>query len=197
MHPGSPPAAGVAIGAPEMVACVPDGEAQQIVRPFGPDTAALQALADGCVDRGLETVAMASTGVYWMPLVEALAASITCVPGRKSDVLDCPWRQTLHSDGLLAASLRPDAALVALRPLWRPRVHLLAQRAPQGLHRHTALLQMHRPLSPARSEVTGDPGPRLIRVMVAGERHPHPLVALRHCRCKKAVHERALALTGP
>jgi transposase len=94
-------AAGVAIGAHEIVACVPDGEDQQLRRPFGTYTAALQTLADWFVDRGLETVAMASTGVYWMPLFEELEArglrgclisaqSIKRVPGRKSDVLDCP-----------------------------------------------------------------------------------------------------------
>ena len=102
MRQVNPHAAGVDIGAHEIVACVPDGDAQQIVRTFGTYTADLQALADWFVDRGIETVAMESTGVYWIPLFEELAAcgfhcclisaqSIKRVPGRKSDVLDCQW----------------------------------------------------------------------------------------------------------
>jgi len=116
------------MGAPELVACVPDGEDQQIVRTCGTDTADLQTLADGFVDRGIQTVAMASTGVSWMPRFEALEArglscglisaqAITRVPGRKRDVADCQGIQTVHSYGFLAASLRPEAACVALRTL--------------------------------------------------------------------------------
>jgi hypothetical protein len=89
------------------MACVPDGDDQQLVRAFGTYTAALASVADGFVDRGIQTVAMASTGVYWMPLFEPLAArglrcclisasAIKHVPGRKSDVLDCHWMHTLH-----------------------------------------------------------------------------------------------------
>ena len=128
MRTVTPHAAGVDIGAHEIVAGVPDGEDQQIVRTFGPYTADLQTLADWCVDRGIQTVAMASTGVYGIPLFEALEArglscclisaqSITRVPGRKSDVADCQWIQTWHSYGLLAASFRPEADFVALRTL--------------------------------------------------------------------------------
>jgi hypothetical protein len=93
------------------MACVPDGDDQQLVRAFGTSTADLDALADWFVDRGIQTAAMASTGVYWLPLFETLEArglqcclmraqAITQVPGRKSDVLDCQWMQTLHSYGL-------------------------------------------------------------------------------------------------
>jgi len=128
MRTVTPHAAGVDLGAHEIVACVPDGEDQQIVRTFGTYTADLQTLADWCVDRGIQTVAMESTGVYWMPLFEEREArglqcclisaqSIQRVPGRKSDVLDCQWIQTLHSDGLLSASFRPEADCVALRTL--------------------------------------------------------------------------------
>lgn len=137
-------AAGVDSGAHEMVACVPDGEEQQLVRTFGTYTAELQTLADWWVDRGMQTVALESTGVYWMPLFEELearglhgclssAASIKRVPGRQSDVLDWQWSQTLHSDGLLTASLRPEADLVALRTLLRHRAQLLEHRAPHIL----------------------------------------------------------------
>src|SRR5215470_9149481 len=137
-------AAGVDIGAHEIVACVPDGEAQQIVRTFGTYTADLQTLADWFIDRGIQTVAMESTGVYWIPLFETLEArgiqaclisaqSLKHVPGRKSDVLDCQWIQTLHSYGLLKASFRPEAELVALRTLLRHRAQLIQHRAPRTL----------------------------------------------------------------
>jgi transposase len=119
-----PHAAGVDIGAHEIGACVPAGDDQQIVRTFGTYTADLQTLADWFVDRGIQTVAMESTGVYWIPLFEELEArglhcclisaqSIKRVPGRKSDVLDCQWIQPSY--GLLAGSFRPDADSVALR----------------------------------------------------------------------------------
>ena len=207
MRTVTPHAAGVDIGAHEIVAGVPDGEDQQIVRTFGPYTADLQTLADWCVDRGIQTVAMASTGVYGMPLFEALEArglscclisaqSITRVPGRKSDVADCQWIQTWHSYGLLAASFRPEADFVALRTLLRHRAQRIEHRAPHVLHMQKALLQMHIQLSQALSEVTGDTGQRIIRAMVAGERDPQHLADVRNDRCKKDAQEIALALTG-
>src|SRR5689334_3444337 len=99
MRQVNPHAAGVDLGAHEIMACVPVGDDPQLVRAFGTYTAALDALADWLVDRGIQTVAMESTGVYWMPLVETLEArGIPCclssaqaiqhVPGRQSDVLD-------------------------------------------------------------------------------------------------------------
>ena len=207
MRQVNPHAAGVDIGTHEIVACVPDGHDRQIVRTFGTYTADLHALADWCIDRGIETVALESTGVYWMPLFEALEArglqcclssaqAITRVPGRQSDVLDCPWIQTLHSDGLLSASFRPAADFVALRTLRRHRAQLLAHRAPPVLHMQKALLQLHIQLSHALSDVTGPTGLRIIRAIVAGARAPHTLAALRNSRCKKAADEIALALTG-
>ena len=139
---------------------------------------------------------MESTGVYWMPLFETLEArgihcclisaqAIKHVPGRQSDVLDCQWIHTLHSYGLLKASFRPEADLVALRTLLRHRAQLMQHRAPHVLHMQKALLQMNMQLSQALSDVTGPTGQRIIRAMVAGERDPHPLAALRNDRCHK------------
>jgi transposase len=203
----NPHAAGVDIGAHEIMACVPDGDDQQIVRAFGTYTADLDALADWFVDRDIQTVAMESTGVYWIPLFETLEArgihcclisaqAIKHVPGRKSDVLDCQWIQTLHSYGLLKASFRPDADLVALRTLLRHRAQLIQHRAPHVLHMQKALLQMNIQLSQALSDVTGATGQRIIRAIVAGERDPRPLAALRNYRCQKDADAIALALTG-
>src|SRR5262245_4305536 len=151
----NPPAAGVDIGAHEIMACVPDGDAPQLVRAFGTSTAALDTWADWCGDRDIQTVAMASPGVYWIPLFETLEArglhcclssaqAIKHVPGRKSDVLDCQWLQPLHRYGLLKASCRPDADRVALRTLLCHRAQLLQHRAPHVLPMQKALWQMPR-----------------------------------------------------
>ena len=140
------------------------------------------------MERGIQTAAMASTGVSWMPRFETLEAhGIPCclpsaqaskpVPGRTSAGLDGQWIPPRHRYGVLAASCRPDADCVALRTLRRHRAHLLAPRAPHLLPRHKALWPRHLPLSHALSDVTGDPGQRIIRAMVAGERHPQPLAA--------------------
>jgi transposase len=197
-------AAGVDIGAHEIMACIPDGDDQQLVRAFGTYTADLDTLADWFVDHDIQTVAMESTGVYWIPLFETLEArgvqcclisaqAIKHVPGRQSDVLDCQWIQTLHSYGLLKASFRPEADLVALRTLLRHRAQLIQHRAPHVLPMQKALLQMNIQLSQALSDVTGATGQRLLRALVAGERDPHTLAALRNYRCKKDSDEIARA----
>ncbi len=202
-----PLAAGVDIGAHEIMACVPGSDHTQIVRPFGTYTADLHALTDWLFQHHIQTVAMESTGVYWIPLFETLeaaglecclisATSIKRFPGRKSDVLDCQWIQTLHSYGLLASSFRPAADLVALRTLLRHRAQLIEHRSPHVLHMQKALLQMNLQLSQALSDVTGETGQRIIRAIVAGERDPHKLATLRNYRCKKDEAEIAQALTG-
>jgi hypothetical protein len=189
------------------MACMPIGDDQQRVRAFGTYTAELDALADWFVDHGLQTGTMESTGVYWIPLFETLEArGIQCcllsvqaiqhVPGRKSDVRDCQWMQTLHSYGLLKASFRPDTALIALRTLLRHRAQLIQHRAPPVLHMQKALLQMNIQLSQALSDVMGATGQRILRAIVAGERNPRTLAALRNYRCHKALDEIARALTG-
>jgi transposase len=200
-------AAGVDIGAHAILACVPDGDDQQLVRAFGTSTADLDALADWFVDRGIQTAAIESTGGYWIPLFEPLEArgiqgclisayAIKYVPGRKSDVRDCQWIQTLHSYGLLKASCRPDADLVALRTLLRHRAQLIEHRAPHVLLMQKALLQRNMQLSQVLRDFTAATGRRSIRAIVAGERDPHPLAAFRTYRCQKDAEEIALALTG-
>lgn len=207
MHRLHPHAAGVDIGAHEIMVSIPDTDQTQIVRAFGTYTVDLQALADWLVEHGIQTVAMESTGVYWIPLFETLethglecclisATAIKRFPGRKSDVLDCQWIQTLHSYGLLAGSFRPEADLVALRTLLRHRAQLIEHRSPHILHMHKALLQMNIQLSQALSDVSGETGQRIIRAIVAGERDPQRLAGLRNYRCHKVEAEIAQALTG-
>ncbi len=202
-----PHAAGIDIGAHELAVCVPGNDNTQIVRMFGTYTAALHALAEWLSTQGIESVAAESTGVYWIPVFEVLeshgfachlisAASIRRIPGRKSDVLDCQWIQTLHSYGLLADSFRPEAELIALRTLVRHRARLIEQRSPHILRMQKALIQMNIQLSQVLSDVTGKTGLAIIRAIVASERNPHTLATLRNYRCKKSEEEIALALTG-
>ena len=203
----NPKAAGVDVGAQEIVVCVGGGGKEQWVKTFGTYTVDLKAIAEWLKEWGIESVAMESTGVYWIPLFEELeqqgfqchlisSRSLRRVPGRKSDVLDCQWIQTLHSYGLLESSFRPEADLVALRTLLRHRAQLIEHRAPHILHIQKALLQMNIQLSQALSDVTGSTGQAIIRAIVAGERDPYKLATLRNYRCKKDEEEIAKALTG-
>lgn len=202
-----PAAAGMDIGAHEIMVCVPGPDDTQEVRAFGTYTVDLYAIADWLQAKGIQTIAMESTGVYWIPVFELLetrglacclirSTSIRRIPGRKSDVLDCQWIQTLHSYGLLADSFRPEADLIALRTLLRHRTQLIEHRSPHVLHMQKALTQMNIQLTQALSDVTGVTGQAIIRAIVAGERDPRRLAALRNYRCEKDAGEIALALTG-
>ena len=203
----NPHAAGVDIGAIEIVACVPGTENTQIVKAFGNYTVDLQALAQWMKGYHIKTVAMESTGVYWIPLFEELerqgfecllisSRSLRRVAGRKSDISDAQWIQTLHTYGLLAGSFRPQGDLVALRTLLRHRSQLVEHRAPHIQHMQKALLQMNVQLSQAVTDITGMTGQKIIRAILAGERDPKRLAALREPGCKKSAEEIGKALTG-
>lgn len=203
----NPNAAGVDIGAVEIVACVSGDEATQIVKAFGNYTVDLQALGGWLRQYGIRTVAMESTGVYWIPLFEELerqgfecllisSRSLRRVSGKKSDITDAQWIQTLHSYGLLEGSFRPQADLVSLRSLLRHRSQLMEHRAPHILHMQKELLQMNVQLSQALSDVMGETGRAIIRAIVAGERSPKLLAALRDPGCKHSEEEIEKALTG-
>jgi transposase len=138
-------AAGIDIGSDEIVVAVPpdrDPQPVQVFRTFTPDLEALVAWLLAC---GIDTVALESTGVYWVPIYELLeqhgivpflvnARHVKTVPGRKSDWNDAQWLQKLHTLGLLAASFRPDGEIAALRSLVRYRAELIQHRAPHILH---------------------------------------------------------------
>jgi len=202
-----PHAAGVDIGAIEIVACVAGDENTQIVKAFGNYTVDLQALAQWLKSYSIKTVAMESTGVYWIPLFEELerqgfecllisSRSLRRVAGRKSDISDAQWIQTLHSYGLLEGSFRPQAELVALRTLLRHRSQLVEHRSPHIQHMQKSLLQMNVQLSQAVTDVTGMTGQKIIRAILAGERDPQTLAAMREPGCKKSAEEIGKALTG-
>jgi transposase len=203
----NPNAAGADIGAVEIVVCVSGDESTQIVRAFGNYTVDLQAIGSWLKEYRVKTVAMESTGVYWIPLFEELerqgfecllisSRSLRRVAGRKSDITDAQWIQTLHSYGLLESSFRPQAELIALRTLLRHRGQLLEHRSPHILHMQKALLQMNVQLSQAVSDITGVTGLTLIRAILAGERDPQELAGMREPGCKKSAEEIGKALTG-
>lgn len=202
-----PNAAGLDIGSEEIWAAVAPDRTAEAVRQFGTYTPDLQALADWLLACGVDTVAMESTGVYWIPVYELLEARglavyvvnarhVKNVPGRKSDIQDCQWLQGLHSVGLLRGSFRPAGEIVALRAYLRHRATLIEYRAAHIQHMQKALQQMNVQLIQAVSDITGVTGLTIIRAIVAGERDPQHLAALRDRRCKKSAQEIAKALTG-
>ena len=202
-----PHAAGLDIGAAEIWVAVPPESDPTPVRAFSTFTPDLQALAAWLSASGVTSVAMESTGVYWIPIFELLEARglevylvnarhIKNVPGRKSDVQDCQWIQRLHSYGLLSASFRPEAEMVVLRAYLRQRTMLIDHRAAHTQHMQKALHQMNVLLTQVLSDVTGVSGLAIIRAIVAGERNPQKLAQLRHGRCQHSAAEIAKALTG-
>jgi transposase len=202
-----PNAAGLDIGAHEIYACVPPDREGPTVQAFGTFTPDLNRLADWLVAHQIDTVAMESTGVYWIPPFEILEARglkvflvngrhIKHVPGRKSDVQDCQWIQKLHALGLLTGSFRPDGEMCALRAYLRHRADLVHHRAAHILHMQKALQQMNIQLPQVLTDITGETGMAIVRAIVGGERDSVRLAQLRHYRCKSPEETIAKALTG-
>ncbi|MGB8646202.1 MAG: IS110 family transposase [Anaerolineae bacterium] len=200
-------AAGLDIGSAEIWAAVPPDDDPQPVRSFGTYTPDLLALADWLQHCHIETVAMESTGVYWIPIFEILEARgvqvlvvnarhLKHVPGRKSDIQDCQWIQRLHSFGLLTGSFRPEAEIVVLRAYLRQRATLIEDRAAHIQHMQKALFQMNVQLPQVVTDITGKTGQAIIHAILAGERNPQVLAQLRDERCAKSADEIARALTG-
>jgi hypothetical protein len=202
-----PNAAGIDIGSREIWVSLPPDRAGETVRCFGTFTPDLESLVQWLVEHRVDTVAMESTGVYWIPLFELLEAHpiqvylvnarhIKNVPGRKSDVLDCQWLQKLHRLGLLNGSFRPDAEMVVLRTYLRHRAELIQHRAPHILHMQKALQQMNLQLHHVLSDITGLTGMQILRAIVAGERDPKVLAGFRQPGCKADQATIIKALTG-
>lgn len=202
-----PHAAGLDIGSEEIWAAVPPERTAEPVRKFGTFTPDLHALADWLTACEVDTVAMESTGVYWIPVYEILEARglavyvvnarhVKHVPGRKSDIQDCQWLQGLHSVGLLRGSFRPAEEIAALRAYLRHRAGLIEHRAAHIQHMQKALQQMNVQLTQAVKDICGVTGLAIIRAIVAGERDPKQLATLRQPGVKKTAAEIVKALTG-
>ena len=195
-------AAGIDVGASSHFVAVPADRTEQPVQEFEAFTADLYRLADWLTGCGVETVAMESTGVYWIPLFGVLEERgfevmlvdprrIKNVPGRKTDVLDCQWLQQLHTYGLLSGAFRPDEDIRRLRSYLRQRAMLVEHATQHVQHMQKALTQMNVKLHHVISDITGKTGMDIIGAIVQGERSPRRLAQLRDPRTKS--DERTIA----
>jgi transposase len=207
LHRMNPNAAGIDCGAETHHVAVPPERDPTPVRAFATFTGELHRLADWLVACGVTTVAMESTGVYWIPLYEILEARglevilvnarhVKNVPGRKTDILDCQWLQELHSVGLLRGSFRPRAAITAVRTYLRHRETLVQSAATHVQRMQKALLEMNLQLGVVLSDLSGATGLRIIRDIVAGQTDPRVLAQHRDYRCRASEAEIIAALTG-
>src|SRR6266540_4483637 len=185
-----PNAAGLDIGSEEIVVAVPPDRDPQPVRVFQTFTADLHALVAWLVACGIDTVAMESTGVFWIPIYELLeqagitpylvnARQVKTVPGRKTDWNDTQWLQKLHALGLLEASFRPDAEIRSLRTLVCYRAELIERRAQHINHMIQALKHLNIQLNLVLTDITGKSGMAMLRAIIAGERDPQQLAQFR------------------
>lgn len=203
-----PMVAGIDVGSSQHWVCGPtraDGKSN--VRVFGTTTGQLNDLADWLAEQGVESVAMESTYVYWIPIYELLesrgievvlvnARQLHNVPGRKTDFSDCQWIQVLHSCGLLRGSFRPGEAITRLRAMQRQLANLVAERTRCVQWMQKALDQMNVQVHRAVTDLTGVTGMAIVRSIVAGERDPARLAVHRDRRCRKSAEEIAQYLTG-
>jgi transposase len=203
----NPNAAGIDLGADRHWVSVPVGRDSESVRSFACFTADLYAMADWLKQCRIKTVAMESTGVYWIPVFQVLenrgfevklvnAHYVKTVPGRKTDVLDCQWLQKLHSYGLLSGSFRPDDQICVLRSYIRQRDNLIKSACVHVQRMQKALTEMNLQLHRVISDVTGTTGLSIIKAIIAGERNPQSLAALKDGRIKASSEEIAAALSG-
>ena len=202
-----PNAGGVDLGATEAVVAVPADRDAESVRSFPTFTQDLHALVDWLQQCRVDTVAMESTGVYWIPLFQILEARgievhlvnaqhVHHVPGRKSDVLDCQWLQYLHSVGLLKASFRPEHAVCEIRSLMRHRENLVQMACVHVQHMQKSLDQMNLQIHHVISDITGVTGLAIVDAIVAGNTNPQELAKLRDYRIKASVETVTKSLVG-
>jgi len=203
----NPHAAGLDVGATfHVVAVAPDRD-EQPVRTFGTFSGDLHRLADWLQRVGITTVAMESTGVYWIPAFEILEARgiavvlvnarhVKHVPGRKSDVNDAQWLLQLHQYGLLRGSFRPREEVTRLRAYLRHRERLVEYAAAHIQHMQKALMQMNVQVHHVVSDITGVTGMRIIRAIVSGIQAPETLAEFRDARCTASMDTIRAALMG-
>jgi len=200
--------AGIDLGSREHWVCGPVRECgTPEICSFRTTTAGLEELAEWLLDRGVESAAMESTSVYWVPIYDILeeaglevllvnAQHVRHVPGRKSDIADCQWLQKLHAAGLLRGSFRPHESITALRSLHRQQRNIASERKRAVQWMQKSFDQMNIALHHAVTDITGATGMAIIRAIAEGERDPHRLASFRDHRCAKSVAEIAEHLTG-
>jgi transposase len=202
-----PNAGGIDVGAREIFVAVPADRDTDSVQSFPTFTEDLHVLADWLQRCRVDTVAMESTGVYWIPLFQILEARgievhlvnaqhVHHVPGRKSDTLDCQWLQYLHSVGLLKASFRPEHAVCEIRSLMRHRESLIQMACVHVQHMHKSLDQMNLQIHHVISDITGVTGLAIVDAIVAGKTNPKELAELRNYRIKASIETVIKSLVG-
>ncbi len=202
-----PDAAGIDIGNESHYVAVPPTRDNESVRRFGCTTAELKEMADWLKQCGIRTVAMQSTGVYWIAVYDILeeaglevylvnARETKNLPGRKSDVQESQWLMKLHTYGLLRNSFRPSQEIRRLRTYWRQRNDLVRAAGRHIQRIQKAMTQMNIQLANVLSDVSGMTGQAIIKAILAGERDPHVLAAFRDHRVKASEEEIARSLEG-
>jgi len=202
-----PHAAGIDIGNESHYVAVPPTRDSQPVRHFGCTTVELKALAEWLKQCGIQTVAMQSTGVYWIAVYDILetagldvylvnARDTKNLPGRKSDVQESQWLMKLHTYGLLRNSFRPSQEIRTMRTYWRQRNDLIRAAVSHMQRIQKALTQMNIQLGNVLSDVSGVTGQAILKAILAGERDPHKLAALRDPRVKASEEQIARYLEG-
>jgi transposase len=200
-------AAGIDVGNEQHWVAVPSGRDSEPVRMFGCFTTDLHILANWLEQCEIKTVAMESTGVYWIALYEVLesrgfqvcvvnARQAKNLPGRKTDVKDCQWLQQLHTYGLLTPSFRPQGEIIILRRYLRHRETLVQEAATCIQRIQKALTEMNLQLANVISDISGTTGLRILHAIVEGERNPQRLATLRDWRIKATPEEVAKSLLG-
>ena len=200
-------AAGIDVGNESHYVAVPRGRDAQPVREFGSWTAALVEMAQWLVRCGIRTVVMQSTGVYWIAVHDVLqkhglevnlvdARGTKNVPGRKSDVQECQWLMRLHTYGLLRACFLPAPEIHGVRTVWRLRDQHVKDSGRCIQHMQKSLIAMNVQLHNALSDIGGTSGQAIIRALLAGQRDPKTLAALRDRRCMASEEEIVHSLQG-
>ena len=202
-----PAAAGIDIGNEFHYVAVSPKRDSEPVRRFGCTTAELKAMAAWLKECGIETVAMQSTGVYWIPVYDILeeagfevylvnARDTKNLPGKKSDVQESQWLMKLHTYGLLRNSFRPTHEIRMMRNYWRQRNDLVRSAGRHIQRIQKVLTQMNVQLGNVISDVSGLTGQAIIKAILAGERDPWQLAAYRDPRVKSSEEEIAQSLEG-
>jgi len=202
-----PDAAGIDIGNESHYVAVPQQRGSQPVRRFGCTTAELRAMADWRKQCGIRTVAMQSTGVYWIAVFGILeeagfevylvnARETKNLPGRKSDVQESQWLMKLHTYGLLRNSFRPAQEIRTMRTYGRQRNDLVRSACRHIQRIQKTLTQMNIQLANVLSDLSGATGQAIIKAILGGERDPHELAGFRDPRVKASEEEIAQSLEG-
>jgi transposase len=202
-----PNAAGIDVGNESHFVGVRPRASEPAVQEFGSWTADLRRMVEWLKSQGVKTVAMQSTGVYWIALYEILeqagfevylvnARGTKNLPGRKSDVQECQWLRKLHTYGLLRNSFRPPEQIRGVRTLWRLRERHVEEAGRAVQHMQKALTTMNVQLANALSNLGGTTGLAILRAILAGERDPRQLAKLRDCRVRASEEEIAHSLEG-